>query len=167
MKAALTIIGAAALALTACTSTGTIEGHKVRGTAPVADASQVEDPVAKAAREFWGHVAEDVVKAYGTSPEEQRQGIYSRDPNIQAAVERGILRDAVIELAATPQVIVAVDRQMRGAGYAYCRDACGNIAMALSSCNLTVQKRRPGEMPDCAVYAVDRRIVWKGKMPWE
>ena len=125
------------------------------------------DPVADAAQEFWAHVAKDVTKAYGTSPEEQRQGIYSRDPNIQAAVERGILRDAVIELAATPQVIVAVDRQMRGAGYAYCRDACGNTAMALSSCNLTVQKRRPGEMPSCALYAVDRQIVWAGPVPWE
>ena len=126
----------AALALAACTTTG---------TAPP------ETPVEKAAREFNEYVGKIVSDAYGD------------DPQVQAA----ILRNAVIELAATPQVIVAVDRQMRGAGYVYCRADCGNTDMALASCNLTVQKRHPGEMPHCALYAVDRQVVWTGPAPWE
>ena len=189
-----------ALVATACTTTGEIDGHKIRGTAPMADA----DPVQEAAREFWDDIGKTVAEAYGTTPEEMRRGHYSDDPSVQAAVEKLLAKRAAHENPAdlhanAPQwfkdgwkrylndangqyAVLAIDRNARGWGYVYCRAAdCHRLQGAqhkshkdlrykhqsLELCRENVREYYPAHRPDCAIYAVENKIVWEGPMPWE
>ena len=37
----------------------------------------------------------------------------------------------------------------------------------LKQCRELVRKHCPGRKPDCAIYAIRDKIVWKGALPWE
>lgn len=78
--------------------------------------------------------------------------------------------------------VMAIDRRGRGASYYYCTSGdCHNAALpqvksfldvhythaALNQCREQVRQNHPLEKPDCAVYAVKDKIVWKGALPWE
>ena len=178
MRATFIMVAAMLLALAAC-ETGT---HIV----------EPEDPVEKAAREFWDHVGKTVAEQYGTTPEERRRGIYSKDPGIQAAVVAQLaesrakqfegLWNRYLSAAGGQYAVLAVDRNMRGAGGAYCTGGgCHNIHLpqvrsaveyefkggALNLCRQHVRQQFPAEKPDCAIYAIKDKIVWEGPKPWE
>ena len=197
-KMIIAALGSAVI-LAACVSTGKIEGHEVRGTAAP------ETPVEQAAREFNEHLGKILADAYGTSPEEMRRGHYSDDPGIQAAAEARLAEcqnPAFNDLhaCAPPQVknlwnrylahadgryaVLAMDRNMRGAGYVYCtghmcyavEHRISNISPpkdvtytlgALENCRKNVRENHPVMKPDCAIYAIKDKIVWRGRMPWE
>ena len=147
MKAAI-FVGAALLALAACTTTGEIEGHKVRGTAPQMQATITTDLHADAPQWFkdrWQHYL-------GTA-----DGNYA---------------------------VLAADRNGRGTGYVYCSPGYGGLCRgdagwnqafkdanykypALRYCAQDVKNNFPAARPDCAIYAIKDKIVWKGKLPWK
>ena len=73
--------------------------------------------------------------------------------------------------------VLALDRNLNGAAFTYCVRYCGNHAIggaailewrakALQHCRQHAQENAPGKKPDCAVYAVEDKIVWTGPLPW-
>ena len=73
--------------------------------------------------------------------------------------------------------VLALDRNLNGGGVVYCVRYCGNQtiggttilewrAKALQHCRQDVRNNAPGKKPDCAIYAVDDKIVWTGPLPW-
>ena len=179
------ILAAVALALVACTSSNTIDGHQVRGTAAP------ETPVEQAAREFWEDVGRDVADAYGDDPQVQAV-IRARQAERMAAEDSGNLhagapqwfRDGwrrYLNDADGRYAVLAVDRNARGWGYVYCRAADCHVLegarnkswkdtqykhKALELCRENVREYAPAHRPNCAVYAIKDKIVWRGKMPW-
>ena len=147
MRATAITIGAAALALAACTSTGKIDGHRIRGAA--------EAPAEK------GAVAND---------------LHKDAPAWVRKMWRKYLKDADGRYA-----VLAVDKNGRGGGYAYCiGGGCGTAGWlptswkdvnfkhkAIKSCREDVRRNRPAVKPECAIYAIEDKIVWEGAMPWE
>ncbi len=141
------LIGVALLA-TACTTTGEVEGHRVRGTA---------------------------------------------EPPTQVTVATNLHADApqwfkvtwrrYLELADGNYGVMAADRNGRGAGSVYCGQGYGGLcrnhhswskafkdiyySRALNNCTEHVRINFPALKPDCAIYAIQDKIVWKGKMPWK
>ena len=77
---------------------------------------------------------------------------------------------------------IAVDRNGRRASYVYCLGSAGcasNSAAqwrsftevnykhrALKDCSEHVRREFPTVKPDCAIYAINNKIVWKGPLPW-
>ena len=191
-------IGAVAVALavltTACTTTGEIEGHRIRG----AD----ETPAEKSARESQQDLANAFVRVYGTSPEEQARGRYSNDPVVQAAVERILVGNAVeksdypdgraprwfrdywqeyLGRARETYAVLAVDRNLRAVQGIYCGATdCHRLLgaqhqsfkdvhykhEALERCRAQARENFPAEKPDCALYAIGDKVVWRGRLPW-
>ena len=184
-RLALTL-AAVGMLMAACTTTGEIEGHKVRGTAAP------ETPVEQAAREFNEHWAEKI----GPMIED--------DPQVQEAVREILAERAASEnpgdlhASAPPwfrngwarylrdadgrYAVLAVDRNARGWGYVFCRAADCHLLegnqhkshkdlrykqKALELCRGNVREYQPAHRPDCAVYAIKDKIVWTGAMPWE
>lgn len=175
------IIGAALLAA-ACTTSNTIDGHQVRGTAAP------ETPVTQAAREFNEHWAEIIGPMVKDDPQvqaaiaelraaENPADLHSRAPRWFRDGWNRYLRDADGRYA-----VLAVDRNARGWGYVFCRAADCHLLegnqhrshkdlryrrAALELCRKNVREHQPAHRPDCAVYAIKDKIVWKGPMPWE
>ena len=143
------IMAAAALALAACTTSNTIEGQRVRA------------------------VAETV-----TERVEVTGGLHDRAPTWFKNYWREYLARA-----AGGYATMAVDRKARGLFYVYCSDGgCSQMRHdassrsfidvnykhgALKGCRENVRHNHPAEKPDCAIYAINNKIVWKGRMPWE
>lgn len=176
----------AAVTLAACTTSNTIDGHQIRGTATP------ETPVEQAAREFWEDVGRDVADAYGDDPQvqaaikarqaERRVTEDSRDLHRHAPAWMRERWAEYLELAAGSYAVLALDRNGNGVGVTYCRGSkCGGPMTstgrswrdvhykhgALDNCRESVRNFAPAERPDCAIYAVKDKIVWKGRMPWE
>ena len=79
--------------------------------------------------------------------------------------------------------VIAVDRSLCGAQYRYCLGGgCQGMLSpsmhkswkdvhykhwTLKQCRELVRKHCPGRKPDCAIYAIRDKIVWKGALPWE
>ena len=139
-------LAAVGMLMAACTTTGEIEGHKVRGTA--------EAPVQQAA-------ATDL---HANAPQ------WFKDTWRQ-------YRDR-----AAAYGVLYLDRNNRGAGYVWCLGGgCQRLKgnqyqstkaiqyhhRARESCETHVRENFPAEKPDCALYAISDKIVWKGEMPWE
>lgn len=180
------LVIAAALALAACTTSNTIDGHQVRGTA------SPETPVEKAAREFNEQVGAIVAEAYGDDPQVQAEIRKLREERTAAGENPGNLhvgapqwfRDGwrrYLNDADGRYAVLAVDRNARGWGYVYCRGAgCHRLEgaqhkswkdteykhKALESCRGNVREYAPAHRPDCQIYAIKDKIVWEGKMPW-
>ena len=38
---------------------------------------------------------------------------------------------------------------------------------AIRECREHVRREFPTVKPDCAIYAINNKIVWKGRMPWQ
>ena len=142
------LIGVALLAA-ACTTTGEVEGHRVRGTA---------------------------------------------EPPTQVTVATNLHADApqwfkdrwqrYLELWDGSYAVLAADRNGRGTGYVYCDPGAGGLCDshhrwsaafkdvyykrgALKYCVQDVRNNFPAFKPDCALYAIGDKIVWKGPLPWE
>ena len=183
---AAALTAAVMLALSACTTKNTIDGHQVRGTAPL------ETPVEKAAREFDEHVGKIVADAYGDDPKIQAEVKKLRAKRASTEDPGNLHRDApgwmhswwekYLGHAAGGYAVFALDRNGHGAGYMYCRGShCqgpldpGSKSWrdvnykhgALKLCKQHVRENFPAERPRCAIYAIKDRIVWKGRMPWE
>ena len=78
---------------------------------------------------------------------------------------------------------MAVDRQLRGIRWVYCRGGgCQQMRHdprarsfltvqykhgALKGCRAVVRENYPAAKPKCAIYAINENIVWKGPLPWE
>ena len=183
---AAALAAAAMLALASCTTSNSIDGHQVRGTAAP------ETPVEKTAREFWEDVGRDVADAYGDDPQ-VRAAIRARRAERMATEDpRDLHRDApawfregwdrYLRDADGRYAVLAVDRNARGWGYVYCRAAdCHALEggghqshkdlrykhKALDLCRGNVREYAPAHRPNCAVYAIKDKIIWQGKMPWE
>lgn len=134
-----------AAALAGCTTSNTIDGHEIKGTVKPA-VIQTEDP----------------------------HGLHARAPHWFKDYWAKYLRDA------QSYAIMAVDRRARGAFYVYCQSPCAGISNvafrahkevnfkyeALKQCAEQVRREFPAAKPDCAIYAIKDKIVWKGPMPW-
>ena len=136
--------------LAACVSDGTIEGHKIRaaGQTTVVKTEVVQPDIHDRAPQWF----KDYWAAY---IDHQRHGY----------------------------AVMAVDRRLRGVFYTYCRDAgCLQLRAAgqhrgwkdvqykrgsLEGCRENVRDAYPAARPQCAVYAINDKIVWKGRLPWE
>ena len=144
---AAALAAVALLSLAACTTSNTIDGHQVRGTVEPANVQMTDAHGLHANAPQW-------FKDYWAKYLRQAQGY-------------GVL---------------AVDRNGRGASYYYCLpgSGCHNLAgnqhksakdvrythAALQRCNKFVRENYPAAKPDCAVYAIRDKIVWKGPFPW-
>ena len=78
---------------------------------------------------------------------------------------------------------MAFDRNGRGAYYVFCAGSgeCNRLNTAtarswvdvnykhrsLKGCRAQVRKEFPTAKPDCAIYAINNKIVWQGPLPWE
>lgn len=149
MKAALTIIGAATLALGACTSTSTIDGHQVQGTAEVpAQRTVATDLHASAPQWFkdrWRRYIEIADGSYAVLAADRNgrgTGYVYCDPG------SGGLCDSHHRWSAA----------FKDANYKY---------PALRYCANDVRNNYPAAKPDCAIYAITNKIVWTGPLPWE
>ena len=144
---AAALAAAALLVLAGCvTTSSTIEGHKVRGTA---------EPPVEVLSDGYLHRA---------APQWFRDG----------------WRD-YLDQAGGNFAVLAVDRNLKGWGYVRCIGAqCRTISPtgrswrevnykhgALDNCRESVRDNHPAHRPDCAIYAIGDKIVWKGRMPWE
>ena len=140
LRAALIAVLAAA-ALAACAPPTHVDGHKVRATAASADALHAGAPAWFTA--WWG----DYLR--------RAQGGYAA---------------------------LALDRNGRGGWYVYCGTGgchlldhirAGPIRdvqyehRALRLCHERVAKVYPAARPECALYAIENKIVWQGPLPWE
>ena len=142
------VVMGAALVVTGCTTTGEMEGHRIRGTATppmqVAVATDLHADAPQWFKDRWRHYLE-------TS-----DGNYA---------------------------VLALDRNARGAGFVYCDPAAGGLCKnhrswsaafkdvnykhrARNICVQDVRNNYPALKPDCAIYAIQDKIVWKGPMPW-
>lgn len=138
----------AALGLAACVTSNTIEGHQVRATAEtvterVEVTGGVHDRAPAWFKDYWKKYLRHAGGGYGT---------------------------------------LAVDRNGLGASYVYCSGSSGcmnNNASwarsftdvnykhrALKQCDEHVRNTYPTRKPDCAIYAINNKIVWTGKLPW-
>ena len=185
---ALIIVGTVALALAACTTTGEIDGYKVRGTA------EPETPVEQAAREFNEDWAEKIGPMIEDDPQVQEavreilaERAASENPGDLHARAPQWFRDRwrqYLKIADGGYAVLAADRNGRGTGYVYCDPGSGALCdshhrwtaafkdanykyPALRYCFNDVRNNYPAEKPDCAVYAIKDAIVWEGAMPWE
>ena len=138
-----------AIVLAACGATTKIDGHKIRATA----SSVVE---------------RDVVT----------DGLHERAPAWFKEYWRGFLRRAEGGYA-----VMALDRNGRGAHYVFCAGSgeCSRLNTAtarswadvhykhgsLKGCRAQVREEFPTAKPDCAIYAINNKIVWQGVLPWE
>lgn len=147
MKAAI-IVGAALLALAACTTTGEIEGHKVRGTVPQEQATTTTDLHAEAPQWF-----------------KDRWQNYLRiaDGNYAVlAVDRNSRGTGYVYCAP------GYGGLCRGnAGWTQAFKDTNYKYPALRYCAQDVKNNFPAEKPDCAIYAIKDKIVWQGNLPWE
>ncbi|MDE0048666.1 MAG: hypothetical protein OXO52_02690 [Rhodospirillales bacterium] len=146
---AAALAAAAMLVLASCVRSNTIEGHQVRATAET--------------------VTERV---------EVTGGVHDRAPQWFKDYWRKYLAHAEGGYAT-----IAVDRNGMGASYVYCSGSAGcanNNASwarsftdvrykhrALKQCTEYVRNTYPTKKPDCAIYAINNKIVWRGRMPWE
>ena len=138
----------AILLLAACTTSNTMEGHQVRGTAEAPQRALATDLHASAPQWF---------------KDRWRQYLRAADGGY---------------------AVLAADRNGRGTGYVYCDPGAGGLCdnhrswnaafkdtnykyPALRYCANDVRSNYPAERPDCAVYAIQDKIVWTGPMPWE
>lgn len=184
---AAALAAVAALMLAGCVTSNTIEGHQIRGIA------SVETPVEKAAREFWEDVGRDVADAYGDDPQVQAAIRARQAERLAMDDPRDLHRNApawfhdywraYLAHAAGGYATIAVDRNGRGASYVYCLGSAGCINnnaawarsftdvrykhRALRQCNEHVRREFPTAKPDCAIYAINNKIVWKGSLPWK
>ena len=142
------VIMGAALVVTACTTTGEMEGQRIRGTAsPPTQEAFATDLHADAPQWF-----KETWRRY-------------------------------LELSDGNYGVMAADRNGRGAGYVYCDPGSGGLCKshhkwsatfkdvnykrrALNFCVQHVRENYPALKPDCALYAITDKIVWKGPMPW-
>ena len=137
------------LVLAACTSTGEIEGHQIRGTAvlqpKVVIATDLHADAPQWFKDRW------------------RQYLERSDGNY---------------------AVLAADRNSRGTGFVYCDPAAGGLCKnhqswsqafkdvnyknrAINICKQDVRNDYPAFKPECAIYAIVEKIVWKGPMPWD
>ncbi len=171
-----------ALAVAACATTGEIDGHKIRGTATP------ETPVEQAAREFNEQMGKIVGDVYGDDPKVQAalRELRSKEDssNLHAHAPAGFKRwwADYLDQSDGQYAVLAVDRNMRGAGMIRCGTGdCHRANLpqvkavldvhykhgALKLCRENVRENHPAEKPDCAIYAIKDKIVWKSRMPWE
>lgn len=139
----------AILTLAACTTSNTVEGQRVRA------------------------VAETVTERVEVSG-----GFHARAPQWFKDYWRAYLAHAEGGYAT-----MAVDRNARGAFYVYCGPGGGCAQMrnnastrsftdvsykhrALKECRAHVRREFPTVKPECAIYAINNKIVWKGRLPW-
>ena len=134
----------------ACASTAQIDGYEIRGTA--------EPPVRTVT------VANDLHKdAPARFQEYWRQ--YLADAGGRYAV-------------------MAMDRNGLGASYVFCVSSSIRCHLledgrgmsdrevhykhgALKHCRRRVREEHPTAKPDCDIYAIKDKIVWRGKFPWK
>ena len=134
--------------LAACAAPTHIDGHKIRATAGSAD-----DAAALA------------------------EGLHAGAPAWFTAWWQDYLRHAE-----GGHAHLALDRNGRGGWYVYCiGGACHLLDQAWTrqirdvyytyrareSCGARVGEAHPAARPDCALYAIDDKIVWEGPLPWE
>ena len=147
MRATLTM-AAAALALAACTSTNTIDGHQLRGTAEPPQVSVVTGLHADAPQWFkdrWRRYLELWDGSYAVLAADRNgrgTGYVYCDPGA------GGLCDSHHRWSAAFKDVY----YKRG---------------ALKYCVQDVRNNFPASKPDCALYAIGDKIVWEGRMPWE
>ena len=143
------IMGAALLLVLAACETGTqIEGHKIRATAGA------------------------VTKTVAVS-----DGVHEHAP----AWFKGEWREYLRRIEGSYGVL-ALDTQARGSWYIYCNvgPACRTLDLgsaksfsevnykhgALKGCRARVRRNHPTVVPDCSIYAIKDKIVWKHEFPW-
>ena len=171
-------LGGLLVALSVCTTSNTIDGHQVRGTA------SPETPVEQAAREFREDVGKAILDAYGDDPQVQAEIRKLRAEREGATENSGNLhRDApgwmhqrwaeYLDLADGNYAVLALDRNGHGVGIVYCRGDCGGAITAsgrswrdvnykhgaLENCRESVRTYYPAVRPDCAIYAIKDKIV--------
>ena len=147
MKIAI-VIGVAML-VTACVSTGEIEGHKVRATAQnsVVQTTVTDTGIHAGApqwfRDYFGEYLARVPGSY-----------------VVMAIDRK-LRGAFYVYCAgggCHELITGQHRSFKDVQYKH---------RALEGCREQVRREFPAEKPACAIYAIRDKIVWEGLMPWE
>ena len=147
MKAAALIIGACttALVLVACTTTGEIEGHRVRGTAEPPAPTVSTDLHRNAPGWFkisWQRYLDVGGRSYG---------IFYADRNGRGA--GSVSCNQGCQNATNPAYRAQIEVSFKH--------------KALERCRWHVRQTYPAVRPDCALYAIKDQIVWKGPMPWE
>ena len=140
----------AMLSLGACTTTGEIEGHKVRATGEtsVVKTKVIQPDVHRRApqwfKDYWAQYLGHLQQGYAVMAVDRRlrgmQYVYCGDPQCY---------------------------QLRGAGQHRGWKDVQYRRRALNECREIVQRDYPSEKPACAVYAIGNKIVWKGQLPWE
>ena len=137
-----------ALVVAGCTAEDTVLGHKVRATA-----QSVQQTTA---------TGTDVLAG---APRSTRDGWQQYLGRVQGRFG-----------------IFALDRNTGSSAYVYCiaadcnrwrsASARANVEVhykhgALKACRELVREHYPGERPDCAIFAINDKIVWEGDYPWE
>ena len=138
-----------AVLLTACASTAQIDGYEIRGTPSllrtVTDANDLHKDAPAWLQEYWRQYLADA------------EGRYA---------------------------VMAMDRNGLGASYVYCAGSSagchfleGAAGMSdrevhykhgtLKHCRRHVREEHPTAKPDCDIYAIKDKIVWRGKFPWK
>lgn len=146
---AVAVLAGAFLAA-ACTTTGEIEGHKVRATgATTVTQTTVTHTGIHASAPQW-------FKDYWLEFLARGRGGYA-----VMAVDRR-LRGAFYVYCTGGGC-----QQLRGAGAHRGWKAVNYKHGALKGCREQVRNEYPAVKPACAVYAITNKIVWKGSMPWE
>lgn len=142
------VLGAALLATACVTTTGEIEGHKVRGTAEptvyqltVADGLHAHAP--QWFKDGWSRYLRDADGRYAV-----------------LAVDRNARGWGYVYCRA------ADCHALEGAGHQSHKDLRYKHK-ALDLCRGNVREYQPAHRPNCAIYAIKDKIVWEGKMPWE
>ena len=145
MRAAI-VIGVAGFALAACTTSNTIDGHQVRGTA--------EAPVQAAATDL-----------HADAPQWFRDGwrSYLNDADGRYAV---LAVDRNARGWGYVYCNSADCHRLEGASNKFWKDT-QYTHKALDLCRGNVREYQPAHRADCAIYAIKDKIVWEGKMPWQ
>ena len=139
------VMGVAALALAACTTSNTIDGHQVRATA--------EPPVEIVSDNYLHRGAPQWFKDYWARYLRQAEGygVLAVDRNGRGAMYVYCMQSCQNANLASARGSIDVNYKHR----------------ALKDCAEYVRQEYPAEKPACEIYAIKDKIVWKGRMPWE
>lgn len=137
---------ASALALAACTTSNTIDGHQVRADGQAVTTTTYSPAIASAPQWFKDYWREYLRSAEGSYT------VMAVDRNLRGAYyvycQGGDCHNLIGNQHRT-------FKDVRYKGEA--REKCREWAL----------REFPGQKPDCEIFAIRDKIVWEGPMPWE